>query len=235
MDPKLRTIARVLALLSISAVGGSLSGCLDRYDGPVVRREPQPHLVQFRHQVAFPAGQFSLERDQARALEAFVGRIDVGYGDRVYLSAASPEDADDAAARRIAERRTEAVAAFLRLSEVRVAALIDDRGDGPASGETVTVIVRRHVVGLPACPDWTQPLSDNAINRPTSNWSCATAINFGMMVADPNDLVRGGDPGPADGERLAGSLERYRKGETTPLRDDVSTQNVFGGGSATGN
>jgi pilus assembly protein CpaD len=231
MDPKLRTIARVFAILLVCVAGGLVSGCFYTFDGAPVQREPQPNLVEYRHDVEFAAGRFSLGREEGRQLEAFLARVGVGYGDRVYLAAASPGAGEDEAAGRLAERRAESVSSFLELNDVHVDALIDDYGDASPLGDTVTVLVHRYVVDLPACPDWTERPWKKHDNRPASNWSCATATNFGMMVADPGDLVRGREPGPGDGERLAGAVERYRKGETAPLTGDGSTQDVFDGSS----
>jgi pilus biogenesis lipoprotein CpaD len=233
MQTNIRMLARTFAILSVCLAGGLASGCLYTYDGPTVRREPQPELLRYRHVVEFPAERFSFEGDQGRLLEGFLTRVEVGYGDRVYLQTGSPpEGLEEAAASRLAERRTEAVLGFLRLHDIGVTALLGDDGEGAASGDTVTVFVHRYVVGLPACPDWTQQLWENQKNRPTSNWSCATATNFGMMVADPGDLVRGGEPGLTDGERIATSIERYRTGETAPLMDNVGTQDVFQDGGS---
>ncbi len=55
-------------------------------------------------------------------------------------------------------------------------------------------------------------------NTRSSNFGCATATNLGLMVADPGDIVAGRDPGLMDGEFTARSIERYRKGQTTPLK-----------------
>jgi pilus assembly protein CpaD len=234
MDPKLRTIARVFAILFVYVAGGLVSGCLDTFDGAPTRREPQPNLVEYRHDVEFVAERFSLGREQGRRLEAFLTRVGVGYGDRVYLAAALPEGAQGESAGRLAERRSESVSSFLGLNDVKIDALIDDYGDGAPLGDAVTVLVHRYVVGLPACPDWTDKPEKKFINQPGNNWSCATVINFGMMVADPGDLVRGREAGPGDGQMLAGSVDRYRKGETKALMDDVNTADTFPGGSSSG-
>ena len=233
MDPKLRTIARVFAILFVYVAGGLVSGCLDTFDGAPTRREPQPKLVEYHHDVEFATNRFSLSREQGRQLEAFVARVGVEYGDRVYLVAASSEGVEGQSAGRLAERRTESVSSFLGLNNVEIDALIDDYGDASPLGDTVTVLVHRYVVGLPACPDWTDKPEQKFINQPANNWSCATAINLGMMVADPGDLVRGREADPGDGQMLADSVYRYRKGETKPLMvDDVGTADTFPGGGS---
>jgi Type IV pili component len=50
------------------------------------------------------------------------------------------------------------------------------------------------------------------------NIGCATAHNLGVMVVDPRDLLVGRDPGPADGQRGAAAIQRYRLGQEKPLQ-----------------
>ena len=45
----------------------------------------------------------------------------------------------------------------------------------------------------------------------------ATATNLAHMVAEPRDLVRGRELGPADGIREAEAIVRYREGKVTEL------------------
>jgi len=234
MDPILKTIIRIFTVLFVCVAGGLVSGCLQSFYDARVEHEPDPNLVEYRHDVEFAADRFSLSREQGQDLEAFLTRIGAGYGDRVYLAAPSPHDVAGETASRLAERRAESVSSFLNLNNVKVDALIDDYGDGASLGDSVTVLVHRYVVSLPACPDWTDELGQNFLNRPANNWGCATAVNFGMMVADPGDLVRGRRAGPGDGQMLADSIYRYRKGETKPLMNDVSTAETFPGNSSSG-
>jgi pilus assembly protein CpaD len=232
MDPNLKTITRIFTVLFVCVAGGLVSGCLYTFHPTPAQHEPQPNLVEYRHDVEFAAERFSLSREQGQALEAFVARVGVGYGDRVYLATATPQGAKGESAVRLAQRRAESVSSFLGLNDVKIDALIDDYGDGSPLGDSVTVLVHRYLVALPACPDWTDRPGKKFMNQPANNWSCATAVNFGMMVADPGDLVRGREAGPGDGQMLADSVYRYRKGETKPLADDVSTAETFPGGSS---
>ena len=82
-------------------------------------------------------------------------------------------------------------------------------------------------VSLPACPDWTAMPNDGFSNRPASFFGCANAVNFGMMVVEPADLVRGRDPGPADATVAARAVDRYRRGKTKDLIRDAASGDVF--------
>ncbi len=249
--------------LITSMVGGALmvSGCAETATGIVLgtgvyyaanpdqlpledfsdvpeAREPRADLVQYSHDVAFAAGEARLTNGQRQVLDAFLARLETGYGDRFYVVAGQGRKGEPKpAAARLAERRRQAVMAFLELRRLRVLPLRIEFGIDAPVAEAVKVIVRRYVVTLPECPDWSGRPGLSYDNTPTSNFGCATATNLGLMVADPGDIVTGRHPGLMDGEFVARSIERYRKGETTPLDGDeastAQTEPTGGGDSGT--
>jgi pilus assembly protein CpaD len=117
------------------------------------------------------------------------------------------------------------------MSGVRVAptpaALPEASQATPLGDDQIAVVVERYALQLPACPDWTERPNQNFDNQPGSFWSCATAINLGMMVADPGDLVRGRSIGDADGTTMARSVQRYRLGQTKDLIRDAASAEIF--------
>jgi len=135
---------------------------------------------------------------------------------------------------KLSGRREETVAAYLDHLSLKTFPLADGFAVGEPGADVVRVIVRRHVVTLPGCPDWSAKPGNTWQNRVSSNWGCATAANLGLMVANPADLAGGRRMGPADGEFSATSIDRYRKGETKPLDpEDISViegQQKTGGG-----
>ncbi len=235
--------------LITSMVGGALmvSGCAETATGIVLgtgvyyaanpdqlpledfsdvpeAREPRADLVQYSHDVAFTAGNARLTNGQRQRLDAFLARLEAGYGDRFYVVAGrGRKGKPKQAPARLGERRRQAVMAFLELRKLRVLPLHIEFGIDAPVGEAVKVIVRRYVVTVPGCPDWTGRPGISYGNTPSSNFGCANAINLGLMVADPGDIVAGRHPGLMDGEFIARSIERYRKGETTPLEGDEAT------------
>jgi pilus assembly protein CpaD len=235
--------------LIISMVGGALmvSGCaetatavvlgtgayyaanpdklpLEDFSNVPEARAPRADLVQYGHDVAFAAGEARLTNGQRQRLDSFLARLEAGYGDRFYVVAGrGRRGAPKQAAARLGERRRQAVMAFLELRRLRVLPLRIEFGIDAPVGEAVKVIVRRYVVTLPGCPDWTGRPGISYDNATSSNFGCATAVNFGLMVADPGDIVAGRHPGLLDGEFAARSIERYRKGETTPLEGDEAS------------
>ena len=79
--------------------------------------------------------------------------------------------------------------------------------------DELSVRVSRYIVLSPECDSPDPEFCD----RPEIYWSCADTANLGAMVANPQDLARGSDPGPATAEPNAAAIGRYRTGQVTPL------------------
>lgn len=188
-------------------------------------REPEAELIEMRHTVRFAASRYGLDRAERDRLRSFLAGADIGYGDRI-LIVAPPQAIAEPGASALSGRRAEVVKAALARDRIKAAVAYAPAGDGTA-GDVIAVLVRRYVALLPPCPDWSDVPAVNFNNQPMSNWSCATAVNFGMMLADPGELIRGSDPGYADGEVAARTIENYRKGKGKGLIRDASAAEVF--------
>lgn len=215
-------LRRIRVLFALSMVGTALtlvSGCTEvRYDAldeVPDTKEPVVKLVQYAHDIHFATGAVQLSATERTDLDAFLGNMDIGYGDRIYV-AAGPGAQDNAVGARLSDQRRTAVVDVVARHGIKPIAVHGDLGHETPPEGTVKVLVRRHVVTLPGCPDWTGG-PGTYTNTPSRNWGCATANNLGQMVADPRDLAVGRDPDMADGEYLATSVDRYRKGKTKPL------------------
>lgn len=208
---------RLLATLLVTAAAGCHAGV----DSPY---EPAVEIRQFTHEVPFAAGRGQLGSAETAALQAFLGEIGAQPGDRAYVLA---EPAAPGPAAMLAEQRADAVMASLAAQGLQPQRL--PAGAAPTIAETgeALVIVERTAVVLPACPDWTDWPGWTYHNNPHRNWSCATAVNFGMMVAEPADLVRGRTPGLANGERIGRAFERYRLGRVKDLIRDSASSEIF--------
>ena len=216
----------ILALFVV--VSMMISGCagttVEDWSRVPQRKAPRSERLQYGHEVQFAPGEARLDAAERRRLDAFLARADVGYRDAVHVEAALPGEVRGATEdRRLAERREATVAAHLALKKVRTQPLLGDFGLKAPAPDAVQVVVRRYVVTLPGCPDWTDRPGWTFENTVYGNWGCATATNLGLMVADPGDLVAGRPMAPVDGEYAVMAIERYHKGETKPLEpEDVS-------------
>lgn len=213
-----QTTKHVLILAGIVA----LSGCgIDKYQEDFSNisepRRATASQVQYSHDVRFDGNGFAT--DERERLEGFLGQINLRRSDGVYLVAVPNAQSAN---------RKLLLADYLSGRGIDVGSRRSDFGMKIPAGDAVSIVVRRYVVTLPGCPDWSGELTSYN-NMPTSNWSCASSTNLGLMVAEPEDLVRGRDPGLADGEASARSIDLYRKGETKEIvPEDIGT--IEGGG-----
>jgi pilus assembly protein CpaD len=237
MSIRLRRPNPAVSLLSAALACAALGACqnanestdrslpAENWLGPQLKAEPQVELAEYQQDVRFAPGTASFAPGTEQALTLFLGRVGAASGDRVYVVASAPEPSASPEARNLAERRSRAVGMFLAKNRIQSEARVADVDVLPREG--IAVVVQRTAVTLPACPNWTQMPNRNFDNQPMSNWSCATAVNFGLMLADPSDLVRGRDPGRADGEALARSVENYRKDKTKDIIRDAASSEIF--------
>ncbi len=217
------------AVLLVAIVSMILAGCTGSPGKWSVERrpsEPQVQSTDYRHSVAFGFGRAVPSRAEEAALRQFVTGLATGPDDRVSVLAAAPRPGDQPQEDLLARQRQAAVLRVLAELGIR-AEKVRTSAENLQPGSPVTVLVQRTTVTLPECPNWTGDPRWNINNRPLRNWSCATAVNLGLMLADPNDLVHGRTPGYADGEYLARSVESYRKGRTRDLIRDVASGELF--------
>lgn len=196
-----------------------VAGCApqtSRWSPVEAPKENKVTFVRVGHVVRFAPGDDRLAVTEADRLAAFLARHEVGFGARVTLL--GPDMATT-------RRRMDAVAAALAPVGIKVVRGGPIEGANVAPGE-LHVVVERHLVIPPACPDWSKPAGEDFTNYAGSNFGCATAVNLGLMVADPADLLGGRSLGPADGDVAAQSIERYRLDKTKPLlrTDSITTE-----------
>jgi pilus assembly protein CpaD len=228
--------ALVLPLLLVAGCTSIVSGMqgvgLPVEDWENVRPIPQPQAgrLQYRHTVSFASGEGSLAADHRAALREFLGHLPAADA-----AAAAPPvfvvpgPADGA----LTEQRIAAIGQALAANRRSWQLGTVDSGVSPLP-DTIDLIADVVVAVLPPCPDWSDWPQYSFSNRPMSNFGCATAINFGMMVADPSDLSRGRTPGPADGTVMSRSVERYRQDKTKELIRDSASSEIFPSSGASG-
>ena len=215
------TRSQAAQFLTVTLVGALLivlSACadlpLEDWSAIPAERQARAHPVQYAHTVRFAPGDERLVIAERQRLETFLTRIGAGRGDRVVV--AVPEAAN-ARSLRLDERRRQAVAAYLSLSRIETRPAEGELALEAPAQDTVAVVVSRYAVTLPGCPDWSERPGRTFNNTVSRNLGCASATNLGLMVANPADLESGRRPGPMDGTFGVLAIQRYQRGETTPL------------------
>ena len=232
-DPEL-TFRRLKSLVACGLIV-TLAGCEnlgammpDFEESRPTPKRLQLQVVDHSHSVAFPETRADLLVAEAEKLNTFLYRRARAARYTVFVMA------DKTTPAVLADERGDTVAAYLESQGYHTRLL--PAGNEPGAAR-VRVVVRSYSVSLPGCPDWTGNPSHNFDNTVHSNWGCANETSLGLMVADPGDLGRGRDAGPADGELLSKRIRDYRKGETKPLDpEDIGTiesqQKTGSGGGA---
>ncbi len=233
-DMRLRLAAAALAV-------GLVAGC-----APDLEVRPQPmntaQWIQLSHKVTFAPGQAALSPAAARAIDAFVHRAEIAYGDRIVVKGGSAKSA--AAAPALAAQRAKAVMAYLRRHRI-------PSRHSPALAVTLgadqsAIVVGRYIVVGPDCPAWSDVLAGGDLSSEADRFGpqlaygaagtsgfmtpalgCVTASALGAQIADPGDLVDGGRLGPGDAQFFSRGMRRYRFDKTKEAKS-VSTSGQGG-------
>jgi pilus assembly protein CpaD len=212
MKIRLYSIA-VLLLLGLAA-------CVTEYSKSEAPAALQVDGAQSRVEIAFAGGSARLSPGEARRLDGLVLAGNIRPADRVAIAAAGPPG--------LAERRAAAISSeFLRYGIVARTQTLET-----VPANRAIVAVGRYTVTLPACPNWSQSLAAEFTNALSSYYGCADAINLGLMVASPADLVTGRTLAPADGQPAVTAVQNYLNNRFKPL--PTPTASPFSGGGGGG-
>ena len=150
-----------------------------------------------RVDVRFAPGSSRLAAGDAARLRRLAASGSISPADRVRVSAAGGPA--------LAAARVNTIAA--ELLHYRIIASGGSPGAAPA--DRAVIETGRYMVTLPPCPNWSKPASIASTNTASSNFGCATAVNFARMVASPADLAEGRPVGPVDAIPAAAAVQRY--------------------------
>ena len=182
------------------------------------KNEPQVYLAQHRHVVNFDKQSDRLATTEREKIDTFLSKIDIVPGDIVHVINGIPKPkSDGTVSHNVRDRRIKFVQAYLDYKRIPVTKLHSNFGVTPVTSLQVQVVVRRYIVTLPGCPNWTKPPGHDYYNHVSSNFGCATATNLGLMVANPGDLITGQKLEPADPYYTTVLMKRFREGEKVPL------------------
>lgn len=203
----------LLSTILVLGLAGLASACTGGWQESYSNKRSDVELVRLTHSVEFAEGADSMSSAERMELKQFLADIGAGYGDEAWIDAGS----DPMGAAR-------STAIMGTLSRHGITASPDNLAYGPAlqPGE-IRLVIGRHVVTPPECPDWRKPSDKDFQNTPSSNYGCATATNLGQMVANPRDLLEGRGFGGPGTDRAVKAVENYRK-------DSVETKQAEGFG-----
>jgi pilus assembly protein CpaD len=169
----------------------------------------QPAILSIR----VPMGAHGLTRGQMTQVSDFLARYrgrDSGNS-KLVIAVPSGSPNEGAAMRAVANMR-EIIRAY-GFSESDVAVQAYNGGRDPAA--PIRFAYLRYVAEAPECGHWPTNLAYNPRNLPYPNLGCATQHNLAAQIANPADLLGPRTMTPADADRRAVVMDRYRQGKTT--------------------
>jgi pilus assembly protein CpaD len=183
-------IAAVLAL--------GLAGCASEYTESEAPKNLTIDNATARVDVRFAPGSSHLAATDAARLRGLAASGSVSGTDRVTVAAAGNPA--------LATARFESIAAVL----LPYGIVASQRTIGGVPANRAIIEAGRYMVSLPPCPNWSKWAPLDYSNTHASNFGCSNAVNLGMMVASPADLVEGRPLGFADAVPAVAAVQRYQ-------------------------
>lgn len=184
-------------LLSALLLPLLLCACMSQPHQP---KEPKLTYAPVSHDVYYARHTVIPSESEERALQEFLLQHGNNPGGNIALLAAAPDEAKTSERLEDLRRQLEA-AGYVNLVSV---------ADNSVPADRIRVSASKLSVSPPDCPDWSDVHVENYRNAPLSNLGCASAVNLGAMVADPNDLTGGTTDHRPDATRSGAIIESYR-------------------------
>jgi pilus assembly protein CpaD len=98
---------------------------------------------------------------------------------------------------------------------------------GPEPGAPIVVGFERFETIAPKCGLNWENLTRTSDNETFANFGCAVTANMAAQVANPEDLIRPRAMTPADAQRRATVLDKYRQGAVTSSATDAQASGTI--------
>lgn len=186
-----------------------LSGLALAACGPVnrgVESVNQPVVSRTNYVLDLNAAALSSpDAPEARRLDAWFQTLELGYGDTVSIDDPMPYGHDQARA---------TVSALVAGHGLLLSKAQPVTPAAPVDGQ-IRVVVSRSIADVPDCPNWDRPSQPEFLGSAMSNYGCAVNSNLAMMVANPDDLVRGQEGRGSDARAMTKAIKSYRDKQPT--------------------
>lgn len=213
-----RSHSALAAAIALS-LGLAVSGCGDTPNNRTLYSVKQPVVERNNFTLDLASSAGGLTAPEQQRLGEWFETMDLRYGDRVAIDAATVSDAVREDVATIASRHG------ILLSEgAPVTAGFVEPG-------MVRVVVTRSRAHVPGCPDWSDQYASNLGNATSDDFGCSVNSNLAAMIADPQHLLQGAE---GTGETVVMSstkaIRTYREQEPTGAGGltEVSSQDAGG-------
>ncbi len=186
----------IAASLSLTLAGcGSMGANTSMYSvhQPVVAR------TNYAIDINTNGGGGITSSEEGRMAEWF-DALRLGYGDRISV------DYGDSYSNPVMQQSISRIASKYGMAVSETAPLTP----GNITPGTARIIVTRSKASVPSCPDHSTTSDTNFNSSTSSNYGCAANSNLAVMVADPEDLVRGRQTNPINASGTNAAIKANR-------------------------
>ncbi|WP_321397453.1 CpaD family pilus assembly lipoprotein [Emcibacter sp.] len=198
-----KNILKLIAITSLLMTAGCAG--LHEETGLENLKRNKVEMVRLPYMMTFTPDTHRLDRDQVKALIAFLGNSSVGYGDELSMDFPLEKDGNLSD---LNKKRLSFITELLKQHGIIMAAEVTPYGVAPKPDQA-RLLVSRYVVTPPRCGDWSRNSAANYNNAPMMDFGCTTQANLGLMVANPRDLITGNRSASPQAEKAAKAVSTY--------------------------
>lgn len=210
-----------------AAIAALLAGCalpvpMPSRDDPQVQHPLVVEREVVKLNVAFAPGTGNFSPKDGAALDRYLaGYVAQGAGP-LRVSVASPTGEFRFTPRQVVLIRDRAAGHGAGRNEIVASYPTGEEGPRGAAELSFT----RFIVHVPNCGDWSKDAAFNPSNTVHSNYGCISQRNFGLMLAQPADLVSAQARDTRDTARSNLVIQKYRAGETTITKSSAEEKTI---------
>lgn len=219
---------RKLALIFLMSL--TLEGCEVENKNLVPMPENSPYILQHDTKTLhlnFPGHRSRLPQDEKSSLIAALKPSGPGKAS-VHLTI--PKEGTGLGKQRLKQIVRVALEAGIKPNQIHKSDALP-----PANRHNIAVILDTYRAIAPQCPNWSTQYGPGYERGPTSNFGCATAVNFLLMLEDPIVLFKGEKATSHDASRDSLSIADHRAGKDKGkwLKVEMGTSSSGGSGGST--
>jgi pilus assembly protein CpaD len=218
------SVTRGRALLTASLLALALAGCKPEepgahFAGLTLVDPSQRHPILVSQEPAtmsihVPRGSSGMSPAQRAQVGSFLERFrsaDAGNS-KLVVSVPSGSSNEAAIVRSVGDLRGMITTAGFAESNVVIEPYVESR----QGGAPIRLAYLRYVAQGPECGTWPANLAEERRNLNYHAFGCAQQHNLAAQIANPADLLGPRTMDPADAERRAVVIDKYRQGRSTP-------------------
>ncbi|WP_085783985.1 CpaD family pilus assembly protein [Candidatus Nucleicultrix amoebiphila] len=216
---KAKILSVLLCNLSLVTLSISLTGCYEDRKEVTLHNgwKPKIERLSWHDEIHFKKGSSSIKNSEKRKIKSLVQKTEpkLPLYARIQVAKHFSEG-------RVSNLKHVLMGYGITSDKIDVTYLNTSSSQGEKiekSGCSAIVVIDQYRLTLPQCPSWGE-ITTNSGRNGDEPFGCATAYNFGKMIADPRDLYKGKTSDGVDSAYQALAIERYRTDKIKALKSE---------------